>query len=65
MMPTMSEADCAICAEWPPVLRAAMRQTIDRVTMKGWVCDDCVLAFWDNCWRGSEERRAREAEGDG
>jgi hypothetical protein len=42
-----------------------MRQTVDRVTMKGWVCDDCVLAFWDNCWRGSEERRAREAEGDG
>jgi hypothetical protein len=27
-----------------------MRQAVDGVSMKGWVCDDCVIAFWENVW---------------
>jgi hypothetical protein len=63
MMPTMSEDDCAICAKWPPALRATMRQAIERVTMKGWVCDDCVIAFWENIWADAMSRRKKAKNG--
>jgi hypothetical protein len=58
----MSDDDCAICAKWPPALWPAMRQAIDRVTMKGWVCDDCVVAFWDNVWVDVMARRKEEKD---
>ena len=61
MMPTMSEDDCAICAKWPAALRPAMSQAIDSVSMKGWVCDDCVIAFWDNVWADAMVREAEKS----
>jgi hypothetical protein len=37
-----------------------MRQAIDSVSMKGRVCDDCVIAFWENVWADAMTRRKAE-----
>jgi hypothetical protein len=52
----LSEDDCAICAKWPSALRPTMRDAIFHIPLKP-ICDDCVVAFWDNVWKRSEARR--------
>jgi hypothetical protein len=57
LMSDKAEDDCAICAKWPPALRATMRDAIFRIPFKQPICDDCIVAFWDNVWKRSEARR--------
>jgi hypothetical protein len=37
---------CAICAKWPPPMRAAMRAAITSMPPHQWACDDCLVAFF-------------------
>jgi uncharacterized membrane protein len=53
----LSEDDCAVCGSWPFALRATMRDAIFRIPLKEPICDDCVVAFWDNVWKRSEAQR--------
>ena len=40
------KGECAICAKWPPAMRAAMRAAITVIPPHQWVCDDCLGAFF-------------------
>jgi hypothetical protein len=42
---------------WPFALRATMRDAVFRIPLKESICDDCVVAFWDNVWKRSEAQR--------
>lgn len=44
--PGKAWASCAICGQWPPALREAMRSAIDELPLRKAVCDKCVRAFW-------------------
>jgi hypothetical protein len=46
--PSVAEADCAVCREWPEADRSSMRMMIGRIPLEQ-VCDECQMAFWQNC----------------
>ena len=55
MMASMSdevEDDCAVCGSWPASFRPTMRDAIFFIPVKQPICDDCVVAFWDNVGSG-------------
>jgi hypothetical protein len=56
-----NEDQCAICADWPPALRPAMRRAINDVRLRDdtSVCDGCLVAFWYNTWERCDDRRER------
>jgi hypothetical protein len=46
--PSRRPGACAVCGAWPEANRQAMRSLIDdEIFLKGAVCDDCLLAFWE------------------
>jgi hypothetical protein len=45
---TATEADCAVCGQWHPAIRLAMRDLIDRIRLREPICDECLMAFWTN-----------------
>ena len=62
--PTLPKKIASVCGRWPPALRATMRDAIFRIPAKQAVCDDCVVAFWDNVWKWAQALR-RFAKGRG
>jgi hypothetical protein len=62
--PTLPKKIASVCCRWLPSLRATMRDAIFRIPAKQAVCDDCVVAFWDNVWKWAEALR-RLAKGRG
>jgi hypothetical protein len=47
-----SEAECAICAQWPLGLRPVMRSSIYGLPLREPVCAKCQIAFWANITSG-------------
>ena len=48
---------CIICRDWPAPWREAMRASINTIPPKAPVCDDCLMAFWENLMGSSHEER--------
>jgi hypothetical protein len=46
--PSVAEDDCVVCGHWPAADRSAMREMIDRISLKDDVCDECNMAFFRN-----------------
>jgi hypothetical protein len=44
-----SSDDCTICARWPTALRPVMRDIIERIQGNKPLCEECLVAFWNNC----------------
>ena len=43
---------CAVCGTWPEANREAMRLLIDVMPQHAWICDDCLMVFWERQFAG-------------
>jgi hypothetical protein len=51
------ETYCTICGPCPEADREAMRLLIDEIPQNEPVCDDCLLAFWEQLFAGEPAKR--------
>jgi hypothetical protein len=49
---SVTEADCVLCRDLDPALRAAMRADLIVILLREPVCDGCMEAFTANLFEG-------------
>jgi hypothetical protein len=57
----VSEAECAVCAQWPSALRLAMRCAVNVLPLKEPVCGGCLQAFWTNITAKADAKREQSS----